>query len=199
MTTTSELYIIIQRLEQRINALEKTVVDLKQPKKTTNKSFQIVPRDDYETYIAKISAKYSNIDEILKIHQNMECVKSKKNKLLYLQKIIHNMICNDSIESTQMLPIRFSANQLYNYTSEHGNSDEMQWHSLQLSHFTNHIKLIIKNSLKELHKWSEVPTSQKYSTEFRDFVFISVSEILGVVYNDDEFDKIIKCVIKKLH
>ena len=199
MASTLELYNIIQRLEQRIIVLEKSICELKQPKKVTNKTFSTVPRYDYETYIAKISAKYSNVDEILKIHQNMECVKTKKNKLLYLQKIVYNMICNDCVENSELIPLRFTTNQLYNYSSEHHNADELQWRVLQIPHFTNHIKLIIKNSLKELHKWSELPTSQKYSIEFRDFVFISVSEILGVVYNDVEFDKIIKCVIKKLH
>ena len=199
MANNIELYNIIQRLEQRINVLEKTVCELKQSKKTNTKMFSSVPRDDYETYIAKITAKYSNVDEILKIHQNTEGVKTKKNKLIYLQKIIHNMICNDYVEKSEMIPLRFSANQLYNYSSEHNNTDELQWRVLQIPHFTNHIKLIIKNSLKELHKWSEMQSSQKYSIEFRDFVFISVSEILGIVYNEIEFDKIIKSVIKKLH
>ena len=140
MANNVELYNIIQRLEQRINVLEKTVCELKQSKKTNTKMFSSVPRDDYETYIAKITAKYSNVDEILKIHQNAECVKTKKNRLLYLQKIIHNMICNDYVEKSEMIPLRFSANQLYNYSSEHNNTDELQWRVLQIPHFTNHIK-----------------------------------------------------------
>ena len=199
MATTAELLDIIYRLEQRVSVLETTVSEMKQPKKLNSKNFDYVPHDDYETYIANISAKYSNIDEILKIHENMEGVRTKKNKLSCIQKMICNMLCNDCGEKIQTIPLRFSANQLYNYTSEHDNTDELQWRSLQLSHFTNHIKLIIQNILRELRKWSEMPSSHKYSIEFKDCIFISISEILGIVYNDDEFEKIIKCVIKKLH
>jgi len=199
MADISELINIIHRLEERITVLETTVFDLKQPKKISSKSFGFIPHDDYETYIAKLSAKYSNIDEILKIHENMDGVRTKKNKINCLQKLICNMLCSDCGEKMQLIPIRFSANQLYNFTSEHGNTDELQWRVLQIPHFINHIKIIITNILKEVRKWSELSTSIKYSTEFRDCIFISISEILGLVYNDEDFEKIIKYVIKKFH
>jgi len=198
MASNAELLDIIYRLEQRVSVLETMVSAAKQPKKSSSKHLEYVPHDDYETYIANISAKYSNIDEILKIYENMEGIRTKKNKLLFLQKMVYNMLCNDCGEKIQTIPLRFSANQLYNYTSEHGNTDELQWRSLQLSHFINHIKLIIQNILRESRKWSEMPSSNKYSTEFKDCIFISISEIFGIIYNDDEFEKIIKCVIKKL-
>jgi len=199
MATHMDLLDIIHSIEKIVNVLEKMVVEMK-PKKSSSKTFTMVSEDDYETYIANLNAKYSNIDEIIKIYENMEGVKTKKNKMLYFQKWIHNMLCNGCSEGgIQNIPLRFSANQLYNYTSEHGNTGELQWHILQLPHFINHVKLIIQNILRELRKWIEMPTSSIYSIEIKDCIVMSISEILGIVYNDEDFEKIIKCVIKKLH
>lgn len=191
------MYDLVQRLEQRIIALEKEVQMLKNGKCPENtKSRQLpkmIPLDDYETFIEKLTAKNSNIEEIIKIYDETNGIKTKKLKLIRFQNWLQNMILSSVYTEKEIIPpIRFASTQLYKYS----HSDN--WIPLQFHHFVNHLKTIIKQILKELTKWSEL-SCEKYTTENRDMIFISITDLLTVSYNEDDFEKIVKTIVKKIH
>jgi len=191
------MYDLVQRLEQRIDALEKEVRTLKTGKCSENTKVKhlpkIVPLDDYETFIEKLTAKNSNIEEIIKIYDETSGIKTKKLKLIRFQHWLQSIILSSVYtEKEVILPIRFSTNQLYRYS----HSDN--WTPLPFHQFINHLKIIIKQIFKELTKWSEL-SCDKYTSELRDTIFISITDLLTVSYNDDDFEKIVKSIVKKIH
>jgi hypothetical protein len=193
-----DMYELLCKLEERVAALEKELRILKSGKsnegsKSRQQLIKNIPVDDYETYIEKLNAKNGSIDEILKIYDESYVIKSKKAKLLGFQKWLCNVVLSSVYdEKDVILPIRYSTNQIYKY------SHEEHWIPLQFHQFTQHIKIMIKQIFKELTKWSEL-SCDKYTTEMRDVIFIYITDLLTVSYNDEEFEKIVKTVIKKIH
>jgi hypothetical protein len=59
-----------------------------------------------------------------------------------------------------------------------------------------HLKIMIKHIFKELTKWSEL-SCDKYTSEMRDVIFISITDVLTVSYNEEDFEKIVKTILKK--
>ena len=193
-----DMYELLCKLEERVVALEKELHMLKNSKsnessKSRHQLIKNIPLDDYETYIEKLNAKNGNIDEILKIYDETQVTKTKRAKLARFQKWLGDMILTSVYEEKDVIiPIRVSTNQLYKY------SHDAQWIPLQFQHFTNHIKIIIKLIFKELTKWSEL-SCDKYTSEMRDTMFISITDLLTVSYVDEDFEKIVKSILKKIH
>jgi len=197
-TSHGDMYELLCKLQERVTALEKELHMLKNSKcnessKSRQQLIKNIPVDDYETYIEKINAKNGNIEEILKIYDELYVTKTKKAKLLRLQKWLSNVLLTSVYDDKDVIiPIRHSTNQLYKY------SHTEQWVPLQFQHFVNHIKIMIKHIFKELTKWSEL-SCDKYTSEMRDVIFIYITDLLTVSYNDEEFEKIVKTIIKKIH
>ena len=197
-TSDGGMYDLLCKLEERVAALEKELRILKSGKcnegsKSRQQLIKNIPVDDYETYIEKMNAKNGNIDEILKIYDETYVIKSKKAKLLGFQKWLCNVLLSSVYEEKDVIiPIRYSTNQIYKY------SHEEHWIPLQFQQFINHLKIMIKHIFKELTKWSEL-SCDKYTSEMRDVIFIYITDLLTVSYNDEEFEKIVKTVIKKIH
>jgi hypothetical protein len=192
-TSKVDMYELLSKLEERVVALETELHVLKNNKgnegsKSRQQLIKNIPLDDYETYIEKLNAKHGNIDEILKIYDETQVTKTKRAKLARFQK----WLCDVMLSSDVIIPIRVSSSQLYKY------SHDTQWIPLQFQHLTNHIKIIIKLIFKELTKWSEL-SCDKYTSEMRDIMFISITDLLTVSYVDEDFEKIVKSVIKKIH
>jgi hypothetical protein len=199
MYTNIDVYSVIKRLEERIKSLEEEVSLMKQntiikSRQTIkcNRMNEIQPEHDYETFMESLIAKYNNIDDTLKMYQDIQCLKTKKQKVCYFQKWIQNMLCN----TKDIIPIRFYSNQLYKYSYKDPNDDHEQWIQIPVSQLTNQLRLIIKCIIKDLTKWSELTCCHKYSTEMRDLIFVTITEILTLSYNNDEFEKLVKNALK---
>jgi hypothetical protein len=191
-----DMFELLCKLEERIGVLEKELYTLKNGKcsessKSRQQLVKNIPLDDYETYIEKINAKNGNIDEILKIYDESYVTKTKKVKLARFQKWLSNVMLTSVYEDKEtMIPIRYSTTQLCKY------SHDEQWIPLQLQHFISHLKIMIKHIFKELTKWSEL-SCDKYTSEMRDVIFISITDVLTVSYNDEDFERIVKTILKK--
>jgi hypothetical protein len=195
-TSKVDIFELFCKLEQRVNALEKELHSLKNGKCNENSKSrqQIVknnPLDDYETYIEKLNAKNGNIDEILKIYDESYITKSKKARLSRFQKWLSNVMLSSVYDEKEtIIPIKYSTNQFCKY------SHDNQWTQLHFQEFMGHLKIIIKHIFKELTKWSEL-TCDKYSSEMRDKIFISITDVLTISYNDEDFEKVVKSILKK--
>lgn len=187
---------LLCKLEERVAALEKELHTLKNGKcnessKSRQQLVKNIPLDDYETYIEKMNAKNGNIDEILKIYDESYVTKSKKAKLARFHKWLSSVMLTSVYDDKEtIIPIRYSSTQLCKY------SHDEQWIPLQYQHFMNHLKIMIKHIFKELTKWSEL-SCDKYTSEMRDIIFISITDVLTVSYNEDDFEKTVKTILKK--
>ena len=191
-----DMFELLCKLEQRIIALEKELHTLKNGKcnensKSRQQIVKNIPLDDYETYIEKLNAKNGNIDEILKIYDESYITKSKKARVTRFQKWLSNvMLLSVYDEKETIIPIRYSTNQLCKY------SHDEQWRPLHFQNFMGHLKIMIKHIFRELTKWSEL-TCDKYSSKMRDEIFISITDVLTIRYNDEDFEKVVKSILKK--
>ena len=191
-----DMFELLCKLEERVVALEKELHILKNGKcnessKSRQQLVKNIPLDDYETYIEKLNAKNGNIDEILKIYDESYVTKSKKAKIARFQKWLSSVMLTSVYEDKEtIIPIRYSSTQLCKY------SHDEQWIPLQYQHFMNHLKIMIKHIFKELTKWSEL-SCDKYTTEMRDIIFISITDVLTVSYNEEDFEKTVKAILKK--
>jgi hypothetical protein len=194
--STVDMFELLCKLEERVAALEKELHTLKNGKcnessKSRQQLVKNIPLDDYETYIEKLNAKNGNIDEILKIYDESYVTKSKKAKIARFQKWLSSVMLTSVYEDKEtIIPIRYSSTQLCKY------SHDEQWIPLQYQHFMNHLKIMIKHIFKELTKWSEL-SCDKYTTEMRDIIFISITDVLTVSYNEEDFEKTVKAILKK--
>jgi hypothetical protein len=195
-SSKADMFELLCKLEERIVVLEKELHILKNGKcnessKSRQQVVKNIPLDDYETYIEKLNAKNGNIDEIMKIYDESYVTKHKKVKLARFQKWLSTvMLTSVYYEKETIIPIRYSTNQLYKY------SHDEQWIPLQFQHFMSHLKIMIKHIFKELTKWSEL-SCEKYTSEMRDTIFISITDVLTVSYNEEDFEKIVKTILKK--
>lgn len=191
-----DVFELLCKLEERVAALEKELHTLKNGKcnessKSRQQLVKNIPLDDYETYIEKMNAKNGNIDEILKIYDESYVTKSKKAKLARFHKWLSSVMLTSVYDDKEtIIPIRYSSTQLCKY------SHDEQWIPLQYQHFMNHLKIMIKHIFKELTKWSEL-SCDKYTSEMRDIIFISITDVLTVSYNEDDFEKTVKTILKK--
>jgi len=197
-SSKGDMYDLLCKLEERIVALEKELHLLKNGKsnegtKSRQQIIKNIPLDDYETYIEKLNAKNGNIDEILKIYDESYVTKTKKTKLMRFQKWLTSVMLTSVYDEKEVvIPIRHSSNQIFKY------SHDDQWIPLQFQHLMSHLKIMIKTIFKELTKWSEL-SCDKYTSETRDTIFISITDLLTISYNDEDFEKIVKSIIKKIH
>jgi hypothetical protein len=191
-----DMFELLCKLEERVAALEKELHTLKNGKcnessKSRQQLVKNIPLDDYETYIEKMNAKNGNIDEILKIYDESYVTKSKKAKISRFQKWLSSVMLTSVYDDKEtIIPIRYSSTQLCKY------SHDEQWIPLQYQHFMNHLKIMIKHIFKELTKWSEL-SCDKYTSEMRDIIFISITDVLTVSYNEEDFEKTVKAILKK--
>ena len=191
-----DMFELLCKLEERVAALEKELHTLKNGKcnessKSRQQLVKNIPLDDYETYIEKMNAKNENIDEILKIYDESYVTKSKKAKISRFQKWLSTIMLTSVYDGKEtIIPIRYTTNQLCKY------SHDEQWIPLQFQHFMNHLKIMIKHIFKELTKWSEL-SCDKYTSEMRDIIFISITDVLTVSYNEEDFEKTVKTILKK--
>ena len=191
-----DMFELLCKLEERVAALEKELHTLKNGKcnessKSRQQLVKNIPLDDYETYIEKMKAKNGNIDEILKIYDESYVTKSKKAKISRFQKWLSSVMLTSVYDDKEtIIPIRYSSTQLCKY------SHDEQWIPLQYQHFMNHLKIMIKHIFKELTKWSEL-SCDKYTSEMRDIIFISITDVLTVSYNEEDFEKTVKAILKK--
>lgn len=191
-----DMFELLCKLEERVAALEKELHTLKNGKcnessKSRQQLVKNIPLDDYETYIEKMNAKNGNIDEILKIYDESYVTKSKKAKISRFQKWLSSVMLTGVYDDKEtIIPIRYSSTQLCKY------SHDEQWIPLQYQHFMNHLKIMIKHIFKELTKWSEL-SCDKYTSEMRDIIFISITDVLTVSYNEEDFEKTVKAILKK--
>ena len=191
-----DMFELLCKLEERVAALEKELHTLKNGKcnessKSRQQLVKNIPLDDYETYIEKMNAKNGNIDEILKIYDESYVTKSKKAKISRFQKWLSTIMLTSVYDGKEtIIPIRYTTNQLCKY------SHDEQWIPLQFQHFMNHLKIMIKHIFKELTKWSEL-SCDKYTSEMRDIIFISITDVLTVSYNEEDFEKTVKTILKK--
>ena len=191
-----DMFELLCKLEERVAALEKELHTLKNGKcnessKSRQQLVKNIPLDDYETYIEKMNAKNGNIDEILKIYDESYVTKSKKAKLARFHKWLSSVMLTSVYDDKEtIIPIRYSSTQLCKY------SHDEQWIPLQYQHFMNHLTIMIKHIFKELTKWSEL-SCDKYTSEMRDIIFISITDVLTVSYNEDDFEKTVKTILKK--
>jgi len=194
--STVDMFELLCKLEERVAALEKELHTLKNGKcnessKSRQQLVKNIPLDDYETYIEKLNAKNGNIDEILKIYDESYVTKSKKAKLARFQKWLSTVMLTSVYDDKEtIIPIRYSSTQLCKY------SHDEQWIPLQYQHFMDHLKIMIKHIFKELTKWSEL-SCDKYTSEMRDIIFISITDVLTISYNEDDFEKTVKTILKK--
>jgi hypothetical protein len=191
-----DMFELLCKLEERVVALEKELHILKNGKcnessKSRQQLVKNIPLDDYETYIEKLNAKNGSIDEIMKIYDESYVTKTKKAKLARFQKWLYTaMLTSVYDEKETIIPIRYSTNQLCKY------SHDEQWIPLQFQHLMGHLKIMIKHIFKELTKWSEL-SCDKYTSEMRDVIFISITDVLTVSYNEEDFERIVKTILKK--
>ena len=191
-----DMFDLLCKLEERVAALEKELHIIKNGKcnessKSRQQLVKNIPLDDYETYIEKLNAKNGSIDEIMKIYDESYVTKTKKVKLARFQKWLYTaMLTSVYDEKETIIPIRYSTNQLSKY------SHDEQWIPLQFQHFMSHLKIMIKHIFKELTKWSEL-SCDKYTSEMRDVIFISITDVLTVSYNEEDFERIVKTILKK--